>query len=438
LENQTSEIILFSVTSLAKRIACSPWFPFSVALLLRFAFLFHQGQRVLPEALAVLPFQNEVGSVAAALAHGQGFCCLFQQPTGPTAWLAPVYPFFLSKIFRVFGTFTITSFYVAAAFNGFFSALACLPLFFAAQRIGNRTMAVVAGWVWAIFPSGVLIPSEWIWDTSLSALLASSLLLGTLLLADCPKQPRFVLYGLLSGFCFLVNPALGAAFPFFLLWLFFRLRAAKTERLTNLALVSVLALLVCLPWTIRNAVQFHRLIPIRSDFPFELWMGNNPIYDEHSREINRITRYEQVRLYAQLGETRFLDEKGRAAREFIRAHPALCLRLAANRAVALWLGTSSPWRDFQRAESLLVKLLFAWNGLTLLGTMAGLLALLVRGRNYLLPLAAYPVVFPCVYYFTQASLRLRHPCDPVLSLLMAAAMTWPFSKAQATVQSLNR
>jgi hypothetical protein len=418
------------VISLAKRIASSPWFPFSVALLLRLAFLFHQGQRVVPEALAVLPFQNEVGSVAAALAHRQGFCCLFQQPTGPTAWLAPVYPFFLSKIFRVFGTFTITSFYVAAVFNSLFSALACLPLFYAAQRIGNRTMAVVAGWIWAIFPSGILIPFEWIWDTSLSALLASSLLLGTLLLAECPKQPSFVLYGLFSGFCFLVNPALGAVFPFFLLWLLFRLRAAKTQQLTNLALVAVLAVLVCVPWTIRNAVQFHRLIPIRSDFPFELWMGNNPIYDEHSREINRITRYEQIHLYAQLGETRFLDEKGRAAREFIRAHPALCLRLAAKRAVALWLGTSSPWRDFQQAESLLVKLLFAWNGLTLLGTMAGLVVLFARSRSYFLPLAAYPVAFPWVYYFTQASLRLRHPCDPVLALLMAVAMTSPFLKGK--------
>lgn len=411
--------------------ASSPWLLFSVALSLRLAFVFHQGHRVLPEALAILPFENEVGSVAAALAHGQGFCCLFQQPTGPTAWLAPVYPFFLSRIFRVFGTFTISSFYVAAVFNGLFSALACLPLFCVAQRIGNRTTAVVAGWIWALFPSGILIPFEWIWDTSVSALLAASLLLFTLLLADRPKRSSFFLYGLFSGFCFLVNPALVAVFPFFLFWLFFRLRGAKIERLRNLAQVAILAVLVCAPWTIRNAVQFHRLIPIRSDFPFELWMGNNPIYDEHSREINRITRYEQVHLYAQLGETRFLDEKGRAARDFISTHPALCLRLAANRAVALWLGTPSPWQDFRRTESLLVKLLFIWNGLTFLGSMTGLVALFAWRRNYFLPLAAYPLAFPWVYYFTQASLRLRHPCDPVLALLMAVTVTLPFLRKQA-------
>ena len=316
----------------AKAIACSPWFLCAVALLLRLAFVFYQGHRVPREALAIVPFQNEVGSVAAALARGQGFCCLFQQPTGPTAWLAPVYPFFLSAIFRIFGTFTAASFYAAAVFNCVFSALVCLPLFHTALRAGGRRTALLSGWIWAVFPSGILIPFEWIWDTSLSALLAASVLFATLLLAERPKLSSFLLYGLLCGFCLLTNPALGAVFPFFLLWLYLRIPAPRTERLTHLAAVVALAVLVCVPWTLRNAVQFHRVVPIRSDFPFELWMGNNPIYDEHSREVNRITRYEQVRLYAQLGETRYLDEKGRAAKEFIRAHPALCLRLAAKSA----------------------------------------------------------------------------------------------------------
>jgi 4-amino-4-deoxy-L-arabinose transferase-like glycosyltransferase len=410
------------VTFRAKAIASSPWFLFGVALLLRLVFVFFQGHRVPRAALAVVPFQNEVGSVAAALAKGEGFCCLFQQPTGPTAWLAPVYPFFLSVIFRTFGTFTVTSFYVAAVFNCVFSALVCLPLFHAALRIGNRTTALLSGWAWIIFPSGILIPFEWIWDTSLSCLLAACLLLATLLVAECPKQSHFLLYGLFCGFCFLTNPALAAVFPFLLGWLYFRLPTPRREGLTHLAAVVALAVLVCVPWTIRNAVQFHRVVPIRSDFPFELWMGNNPIYDEHSREVNRITRYEQVRLYAQLGETRYLEEKGRAAKEFIRAHPTLCLRLAANRAVALWMGTSSPWRDFLRTESLLEKSLFLWYALALLGTVAGLVALLRWRGDFFLLVAVYPLVFPLVYYFTQASLRLRHPCDPMVALLMAVAI----------------
>jgi hypothetical protein len=193
----------------------------------------------------------------------------------------------------------------------------------------------------------------------------------------------------------------------------------------GVASAIALAVLVCMPWTIRKAVQFHRLNPVRSDLPFELWMGNNPIYDEHSRAINRITRYEQVHLYAQLGEIAFLDQKGKAAAEFIRSHPALCLRRAGQRGIAFWLGTSAPWQDFWRADSLLVRFVFLWNLLIVLGTVGGLASLMLFRREFFWPLAAFPLVFPLVYYFTQVSLRLRHPCDPALALLTALAATWP-------------
>lgn len=407
----------------------SPWAIFAAALLLRVVFVFYEGHHVPAEALAAVPFQNEVGSVAAALAQGKGFCCLFQQPTGPTAWIAPVYPFFLSAIFRLFGAFTIASFYAAALFNCLFSALACVPLFRVGERIGNRATGVAAACLWAVFPSAILIPFEWIWDASLSALLAISLLWFTFLLADRPCRRNFALYGLFWGFGLLTNPALGAALPFFLAWLLLRMRSQGKKCVMEAALSLALAALVCVPWIIRNAVAFHRFIPVRSDLPFELWMGNNPIYDEHSRAINRITRYEQVHLYAQLGEAAFLDEKGKAAMGFIRSHPALCLKLAGRRAVALWLGTPAPWRDFQRADSSFVRFLFIWNLLTALGAATGLVILIFDRREFFWPLAAFPLAFPLVYYFTQESLRLRHPCDPALALLMVVAATWPWWRA---------
>jgi Dolichyl-phosphate-mannose-protein mannosyltransferase len=419
------------VNSRFQSLLISPWLIFSVALLLRTAFLFSQAHQVPAEALASVPFQNEVGSVAAALAQGQGFCCLFRQPTGPTAWLAPVYPFFLASIFKVFGSFTVASFYTAALFNCVFSALVCLPLYFAALRIGYRATATAAAWLWAIFPSGILIPFEWIWDTSLSALLAITLLWATFRLADDSRRRNFILYGFFWGFSLLVNPALGAVLPFLLLWIYFRLNSSKLRRLGDILLVVSLALLVCLPWTIRNAVQFHRFIPLRSDFPFELWMGNNPIYDEDSKRINRITRYEEVHRYSQLGETAFLEEKGRAAKEFIRTHPALALQLAGRRAVAIWLGTPAPWQDFQRADSALARFILFWNALTVLGASLGIVCLFSARRWFLLPVAAFPLVFPLVYYLTQVSLRLRHPCDPVLALLMALALTWPWLRTES-------
>jgi hypothetical protein len=42
-------------------------------------------------------------------------------------------------------------------------------------------------------------------------------------------------------------------------------------------------------------------------------------------------------------------------------------------------------------------------------------------RLFALPVAVYPVVFPVVFYLSQALLRYRYPIDPVILLLTAVA-----------------
>jgi 4-amino-4-deoxy-L-arabinose transferase-like glycosyltransferase len=410
------------VGSQIRRAATAVTFIFVVAFALRVAFFVHEVRAIPPNVLAYVPFENEVGSVAQALAQDHGFCCLFRQPTGPTAWLVPVYPLLLAGIFKIFGTFTLASFCAAALLNCLLSALACFPVFSVGKRISGIPCAASAAWLWAIFPSGIMMPTEWIWDTSLSALLAITLLWASLRLAESSRLRDWVLYGILWGFSLLTNPALGALFPFLFGWIAYRHFRRGSLQIRRLVLSFAILVAICLPWTVRNVVQFHRLIPLRSNFPFELWMGNNEIYDEHSRAVNRITRFEQVRHYGQIGETAFLAEKWQKARSFIMTHPALTVQLFGRRMVATWLGTASPQRDFLLSDSLLVAFIFVWNVVVLLGAIVGLVRLLVARSPFFIPLAAYPLVFPIVYYLTQTSSRLRHPCDPILALLVALAV----------------
>ncbi len=405
-----------------RRLSTSITLIFLVALGLRIAFLVYEAHVIPANVLAYVPFEQEVGSVAKSLAEGHGFCCLFRQPTGPTAWLAPVYPLLLAVIFKVFGVFTLASFYVAALLNCIFSALACFPIFFVGKRVSGLPAAASAAWLWAIFPSGIRMPTEWIWDTSLSALLAATLLWATLRLAESSRTRDLVGYGALWALSLLTNPALGAMFPFHIFWIAYCHCRRGSLRPGRLALAITILVAICIPWTVRNTMQFHRMIPLRSNFAFELWMGNNEIYDEHSRAVNRITRFEQIRRYTQLGESAFLDEKWQKARLFIRTHPGLAARLFGRRIVGTWLGTESPQRDFLHPGSPLVAFIFAWNVLVLVGVVAALARLLILRNSFFIPIAAYPIVFPFVYYLTQTSLRLRHPCDPVLALMVVLAL----------------
>jgi len=410
------------VSSRIQRLATSLFLIWLVALGLRVGFLVHQVRLIPAEVLATVPFENEVGSVAQSLAQGHGFCCLFRQPTGPTAWLTPVYPLLLASIFKMFGIFTFASFLAAALLNCVFSSLICIPIFRAGRRIAGVPVTALGAWIWAFFPSGIVMPFEWIWDTSLSALVAAILLWATIVLDESFTSRNATGYGLLWGFALLTNPALGALFPFLLGWAAYRPYRQRRLRPGRILLALALAFVVCAPWTIRNAIRFHRLIPLRSNFAFELWRGNNESFDEYSREVNRITRFEQVRLYAQLGETAFLEEKMQKAKAFLRAHPALALQLWGRRIVATWFGTEDPWTSFSRADSLLVRFILGWNALTFLGLFIGLARLLAARNSYVLPLAVYPIIYPLVYYLTQTSLRLRHPCDPVLALFLAIAV----------------
>ncbi len=401
----------------------SVWLITSVAFLARVSFMWHQQRAIPHEVLASAPFENEAGNIANALAQGRGFSDIFRKPTGPTAWLAPVYPALLGAIFRIFGPFAFSSFLAAALLNCVFSAAATVPLFFAARRIGGLAVAVLASWLWAFCPAGVMLPSEWIWDTSLSVFLAAAILWTTVELADTSDYFDWLAYGVLWGIALLTNPALGILFPFFLLWLALRRSGAPTRSRKFPLLAAEVALLCCAPWTIRNFVQFHHLIPLRSNLPFELWLGNNDIFDEHAvGGIQRITRFGETRLYSQLGESAFMDEKRRLAWNFIRTHPVLEAHLIARRITATWLGTESPWHDFLSTDSVLIRAIFLFNACVALATLLGVVFLFLRRNPYAIPLSLVPLLFPLIYYATHTNLRYRHPIDPILLLISAIAI----------------
>jgi len=192
-------------------------------------------------------------------------------------------------------------------------------------------------------------------------------------------------------------------------------------RLTPVVVVLAVLFACCLPWTIRNAAQFHRLIPVRANFPYELWSGNNEIFDEHSRAVNRITRYEQTRRYAQLGENAFWTKNGKRPRSSYALIRRCMLSFSA--------GASWPrgWARNRRGSFFPARTPFSCAHTHLERDRAarldcGLLRLLVARNPFFVPVAVFPLVFPITFYIAHTSLRHRHPCDPIIALLMAIAL----------------
>jgi hypothetical protein len=407
-----------------------------VAFAARLAFAWYQTRQIPAQVLRTVPFQTETGHIAYSVAAGKGFSSPYERDSGPTAMLPPVYPLIVAALFRIFGIYSIAAYFAAIFLNIIFSAATCVPIYYAGKRIAGTGIASLAAWFWALFITAIRMPTEWIWDTSLSALLVAIIMWATLELSTSHRWRDWSTYGLLWGLVLGTNPAPASVLPFLLAWLLYRVlkrdpeHPRHTSELGKPALALALALLCCVPWTVRNYVVFHRFIPLRSGLPFELYIGNNENYDERRSGLPPAITFErEVLRYLKMGEMPFMDEEKRKAFAFIATHPRVEVNLFAKRFVAFWIGTARPIQAFQENDSLLLRAILLGNLLTALGAACGAAILFVRQNPYAFPLATFLVIFPTIHYVTHTSLRYRHPLDPVVLLLTAmalgAVLRWP-------------
>lgn len=394
---------------------------------LRLAYGWYEVKQLPREAL-VAEFQQETGNIASSLVRGRGYSSPFGRESGPTASVTPVYPLLIAGIFRIFGIETVPAFFASVFMNFVFSAATCVPIFYAGKRIGGTGLASGAAWAWAFFPNAIILPFNWIWNTSLSALLVATLVWATLLLAKSERWHDWCGYGLLWGFTLMTDPTIGSLLPFWLAWLAYRGAGPARERFGRPALAAAIAVLCCVPWTVRNYLAFHEFVPSRSTLGLELYVGNNENYDDvHPRVWPfLITREREIYRYFRVGEMPFMHEEMRKALHFIFSHPRVEVRLWRERIVLYWMGTLTPLRDFLDTDSLLLRAVSVCNLLALLGTLGGIAVLYGKRSDYAFPLSVCPVIFPIVFYATHSTLRYRHPIDPVIVLLAASAVVLPW------------
>ncbi len=360
--------------------------------------------------------------IANSLAVGRGFAEPFPHYVSTTAWLAPVYPWLVSFGQLLFHLRGHALAIFAQVLNIIFSSLTCYPIYFLAKRIYGPSTALGATWLWAFLPTAILMPIEWTWDQSLSALLLCLLLCFTYHLGESSTPGHWAAYGLLWGVAALTNPTLSFLLPFFAAWLWAQRakRALPSGRLlTRAVLFFVLALL---PWTIRNYFEMGGLFFVKSNFGVEFWLGNNPeIKDTFTPQLHPMRNYREYTLLALNGEPVYSRLKQREALAFIEAHPRTFLRFCANRVVDTWTGKYDSLLDTYIQPLGAGRIYFWYNTIFSVLAFAGLLAgLWTRARDSL-PLAFCLLLFPIPYYIAHSSLRYRHPIDPVMTIFVVLA-----------------
>ncbi len=400
------------------------WAVFWAAFVVRVLYITLAHTYRFPSAEHHFRFGYEMGRIARALASGYGYADPFHGHTGPTTWVAPLYPLLLAGVFKLFGVYTLRSAWVILAINSFFSALTALTTYEIAARCFNRRVAWWSAWIWALYPAAMQYAVRWVWEMSLSTWIFSCIVVLALRMRRVGEVPnisasggrtlhRWLLFGFLWGMLALSNPSLLLFLPASGIWAIWGARDLRRQSALAAASAGIF-LLSLLPWAVRNAMEFQKFIPIRANFGAEMYLGNGPGANGFLMEYNHpYEAPDQLWLYRQMGEVAYARLRGQETGKFVAGDPWLFVRNSIKRVYFFWISVPHPTGNAWYVEATRVAN-FAF------GSIAGLLGLALALKRrvpgaWLFAWAFFLV--PLVYYFVAATARFRHPLEPLIVIL---------------------
>ncbi len=255
-----------------------PWRPcllvFVVALAIRLFFL-----TLIPEDALRPSADWELDAIAMSLVTEGQFANPYIVPTGPTAHLAPIPPLMLALIYKVFGITMVAGIVGWLTRMVFQSAIwGLLP--WIGQRTGLGWKAGLTGGL-----AGALFPQWLAHGEALAAVLMGLLVVTVVRRWDsirrwesgapdsAPRTAASLLLGAAFGVSFHVQPVFLVVLLGFLtfeVW-----RRSDRAKWGSAGLVLFGALLVSIPWGVRNYRAFDAVFFVRSNLGLELRMGNH-------------------------------------------------------------------------------------------------------------------------------------------------------------------
>lgn len=340
----------------------------------------------------------------------------------PSAWKAPGYPAWVGAWYAVVGAHPAV---VRLA-----QVLLCGPAtivltWMLGRRLFGPRVGLAAAFVVAVYPfawqyEGLFYPES----------LATPLTVATLLvfLGRPPTARRWILAGLLVGAGLYLRPT-----SFYLLaaivvaaWLGAGLRRGTAYGVATI----VAAVLVVVPWTIRNENVLHGFVPISIQDAaaygtFNRDAASDPVYPYAWRPAPASDLDLLPPRSKPVSDVTFRSRLIKRARSYISDHPSSVL------AAFYWNGLSRLW-DVRRPSHALAEVPFegrsrtvTWLGLLMYYVLLPLaligLWLARRRRDLLLPIGAL-ALGASVVFTIAAETRYRAPLEPLIAILACSAL----------------
>jgi len=221
-------------------------------------------------ATYIEPPDWEYGEIARNLVAGKGFARIAypSEMLELTSSHAPLYPHFLSFIYSSF--LKPWSFLVVQFIQTTISVFLIIIAFRTARLLFNVTAAYYTALGVAVYPPIVYYSASM--TPTVFSLFFLSLTVFLLLDSHHRTWTRSIIMGLSYGCALLCDPIAFCLIPASAFWLI----CARKRISKYVFLALVFAILLIIPWSIRNLRVHKSLVPITTQFGVNLWIGNNP------------------------------------------------------------------------------------------------------------------------------------------------------------------
>lgn len=381
--------------------------------------------------------------LARLLAAGHGFGTSLLSPSGgPTAFRAPLYPMFLAAVYKVTGD-SVTAARVVEAFLGVVT-VGLIGLI--GYLLLGRQVGFVAAGLAAVFPTMVIYSTSILSESIYLPL--EMFAVAAVLLARRESARRYLWWiaaGVSAGLGALARPN-GAVLVIGLAALIATAvpRQSWPSTLKAVGVLALSAIVVVVPWEIRDAVKFHKFIPISTVDGFNL----AGVYNSEAAAAGYPDHYQWrppsgVPALRPLFSDTTLDEEGldhaltKRGMDWIRDHPAAVPSAMAwnTGRMAELGGLNEATVTMQEAgygrRAAIVEMAAIWLALALS------IAALATRRFRKVPWAFWlsPVLLWLISVPFLGTARIRSPIDPFLLILAAIAIVGGVDRFKASRSS---
>ena len=374
---------------------------FLFSVVVRFIYLCFFKQNIIYIEHSIFGDAAQYILIAKNIAAGNGFNML--PDSNLLANRAPLFPFILAWIFKLFGT----GYWPARIFQVCISSLVPVITYLIGKEITTKRVAIVSAYISIFYPLYIFY-SAYLLTETLFVFLSGLSLLYLIKFVKTGSYRTSWLAGMFLGFSALTRPvALGFGLFFGICYFF-----AARRRFKGLVIILITMFLIIAPWTIRNYIVFEKFVPITTYAGITFYSGNNPMNKTGGciRDVDFIWPKET----ATMGEAEASSYTFRKGLEFVRHNPVTFLKMSIKKLGRLWRIFPYWTSGFTNIKYKLISM-FSY-GLILPFFLIGIF-LSIRNWKLVLPLyclIVYTSIFCMVFFGTM---RFRLPIMPAVIVL---------------------